>query len=134
VETADALADLLEISSHIQAAVLADPGGGVTGSAGLDDARAASLAGTARQLLDATTGIRGEGSPVAWVEASFPEGGLFVVRDGERVVAATTTPEPPAALVLYDLRSVLKATAPEPPKPRRRTPRAKKSEDSDVAS
>jgi hypothetical protein len=56
------------------------------------------------------------------------------VRDGERVVAATTTPEPPAALVLYDLRSVLKATAPEPPKPRRRTTRAKKSEDADDAS
>ena len=133
METADALADLLEISSHVQAAVLADPGGGVTGSAGLDDAGAASLAQTARQLLDAATGIRGEGSPVARVEASFPEGGLFVVRDGERVVAATTTPEPPAALVLYDLRSVLKATAPAPPKPRRRTTRAKKSEDTDVA-
>jgi hypothetical protein len=134
VETADALADLLEISSHIQAAVLADPGGGVTGSVGLDDARAASLAQTARQLLDAASGIRGEGSPVARVEVSFPEGGLFVVRDGERVVAATTTPEPPAALVLYDLRSVLKATVPEPPKPRRRTTRAKESEDADVAS
>ena len=134
METADALADLLEISSHIEAAVLADPGSGVTGSAGLDDARAASLAQTARQLLDAATRIRGEGSPVARVEVSFPEGGLFVVRDGERVVAATTTPEPPAALVLYDLRSVLKATAPEPPKPRRRTTRAKKSEDTDVAS
>ena len=53
------------------------------------------------------------------LEASFADGGLVVVRDGERLAAATTVAAPPSALVLYDLRTALRASAAPPPKPRR---------------
>jgi hypothetical protein len=133
VDAAEALADLLEISSHIEAAVLFDQSGAVTASTLADEAAATALARTAVDLIAAAAGLRHEGPAVTRVEAAFASGSLFVVRDGERLVAATSVPDPPSALVLYDLRTVLKSTAPEPPKPRRRTPRAKKAEDADVA-
>ena len=33
---------------------------------------------------------------------------MFVVRDGDRLIVATTTPEPTAGLVFYDLKSALR--------------------------
>jgi hypothetical protein len=132
VTTADALADLLEISSHIEAAVLFEPSGAVTASTLPNDAAATALARTGAELIAAAASLRPAGSEVTRVEAAFAGGSLFVVRDGERLVAATTVPEPPSALVLYDLRTLLKSTAAEAPKPRRRAPRAKKPEQTDV--
>ena len=129
--TADALADLLEISSHIEAAVLFEASGAVTASTLPNDA-AATLAHAGAELIAAAASLRPTGSEVTRVEAAFAGGSLFVVRDGERLVAATTVPEPPSALVLYDLRTLLKSTAAEAPKPRRRAPRAKKPEQTDV--
>jgi hypothetical protein len=136
VEPAEALADLLEISSHVEAAVLCDASGAVTASTLADEAAAAELARTAVDLFAAAAELRASGQPVARVEASFAGGSFFAVRDGERVVAATSVPDPPSALVLYDLRTVLKSTAVEPPKPRRRPSRAKKKpseEEADVS-
>jgi predicted regulator of Ras-like GTPase activity (Roadblock/LC7/MglB family) len=135
VEPAEALADLLEISSHVEAAVLCDATGAVTASTLADEAAAAELARVAADLFAAASELRASGEAVARVEASFAGGSVFAVRDGERMVAATSVPDPPAALVLYDLRTLLKSTAPEPPKPRRRPSRAKKkpSEETDVS-
>ena len=36
-------------------------------------------------------------------------GSVFVVRDGERLIAATTRPEPTVGLVFYDLKSCLRS-------------------------
>jgi hypothetical protein len=135
VEPGEALADLLEISSHIEAVVLCDQAGTVTATTLTNEAAAGALARAGADLLAAATELRAASGPaVDRVEASFAAGSVFAVRDGERLVAATTVPDPPSALVLYDLRTVLKTTAPEPPKPkaRRRAPRAKKTEDADV--
>jgi hypothetical protein len=133
VKTAEALADLLEISSHIEAAVLFEPSGGVTASTLPSDSAATALARVGADLIAAAASLRPAGPEVTRVEAAFAGGSLFVFRDGDRLVAATTVPDPPSALVLYDLRMLLKSTA-DAPKQRRRAARAKKSEETDVTS
>jgi len=114
-----ALAELTEISSQIEAAVLVDSKGAVTAST-LPDERAASLASSARAVLESAQQIRdGE---VTQLEVASGEGSLFVVREGDRLIAATAGPEPTAGLVFYDLRSTLrKATE------RKKTTRTKTS-------
>ena len=113
MEAAEALADLVEISSEVEAAALHAPGGGVLASVGTSDQRAVGLARAAADLLAAAATLRAGGPAVERVEASFASGGLFVLRDGDAVVAATTTPSPTSALVFYDLSVCLRAARPE---------------------
>ena len=139
MEPAEALADLLEISSHVVAAVLCDANGAVAASTHADDTAGAALARTAVDLLAAAATLRSSGPIVTRVEAALVAGSVVVVRDGERVIAATTVADPPSALVLYDLRTALARSAeePKPSKPRRRAPRkkpAEQTEDADVPS
>jgi predicted regulator of Ras-like GTPase activity (Roadblock/LC7/MglB family) len=117
-----ALAELTEISSQVEAAVLFDVSGAVA-AATLTDEAAALLASSARALLESAAQIRdGE---LSQIEAATGDGSLFVARDGERLIAAVTRPEPTAGLVFYDLKSCLRRAA-EKPKPKRRS-RAKAS-------
>jgi predicted regulator of Ras-like GTPase activity (Roadblock/LC7/MglB family) len=114
MDAARALADLTEISSQIEAAVLAEADGEVLASTLSDGARAERLASASRALLAAAEHLRGgSGSPLAQLEAATVEGSVFVVRDGERLIAATTRPEPTVGLVFYDLKSCLRAAAAE---------------------
>jgi predicted regulator of Ras-like GTPase activity (Roadblock/LC7/MglB family) len=125
-----ALAELADISSQVRAAVLFERGGTVLAST-LPDDQARDLADSAGLLLDQAEVVRGEGdTKLTQLEVAMREGSVFVVRDGERVLAATTAPEPTAGLVFYDLRAALRATA-EKPKRRRtaRKPAAKKDAD-----
>jgi len=126
MDAAQALADLTEISSQVESAVLFEEGGKVTAST-LPAAAAAALARAAGELLDRAAGLGGGGA-VTQVEASTPAGSVFVVRDGARCVAATTVPDPTTGLVFYDLKSALRGSAPEP-KPRRRRTAAAKDDD-----
>ncbi len=123
MDAAQALADLTEISSQIEGAVLFDEGGAVLGST-LGDAEAArSVATAAAQLLEVASAFRWEGS-ITQLEASTAEGSVFVVRDGARRIAATTGPAPTVGLVFYDLKSCLRNAEAEPPKAKRpRRPR-----------
>jgi hypothetical protein len=41
----------------------------------------------------------------------LPEGHVFVVQEGTRVIAATTAADPPSGLVFYDLRACLSSLA-----------------------
>jgi predicted regulator of Ras-like GTPase activity (Roadblock/LC7/MglB family) len=127
VDAAQALADLTEISSQIQAAVLFDEGGTVQGSTLSNDAAAEALAAAAVQLLDRATGFRSDPGEVTQLEAATAAGSVFVVRDGARRIAATTGPAPTVGLVFYDLKSCLRGADAEPPKPKR--PRRKKADD-----
>ena len=113
-----ALADLTEISSQVEAAVLFDSKGTVVAST-LDDAEPFVRA---VQDLVAAAGEARRGS-VSQLEAATSEGSVFVVRDGDSFVAATTAPEPTVALVFYDLKTALRAASAEPDKkpPRGRT-------------
>jgi predicted regulator of Ras-like GTPase activity (Roadblock/LC7/MglB family) len=122
MDAAQALADLTEISSQVEAAVLFDESGGVAGST-LSDADAAALARLAGELLDRAAKL-GSGE-VTQVEASTPTGSVFVVRDGARRIAATTAPDPTTGLVFYDLKSALRGSAPAPKRKRA----AKKDDD-----
>jgi predicted regulator of Ras-like GTPase activity (Roadblock/LC7/MglB family) len=118
VDVAQALADLREISSQIEAAVLFGSDGSVEGSTLADEAAAQALAGAATALLAAADGVRGEEAAVTQVEAALADGCVFVVRDGDRRIAATTVPSPTVGLVFYDLKSCLRDSKPEE-KPKR---------------
>ena len=117
-----ALADLTEISSQVEAAVLFDSKGTVVAST-LDDAEPFVRA---VQDLVAAAGEARRGS-VSQLEAATSEGSVFVVRDGDSFVAATTAPEPTVALVFYDLKTALRAASAEPDKKPARGRTQKKS-------
>ncbi|MFN2468127.1 MAG: roadblock/LC7 domain-containing protein [Gaiellaceae bacterium] len=110
MDAKQALADLAEISSQIRAAVLCDAKGAVLGSTLADEARAKELASAAAALLEAAARTRRQTAPDALtqLEAATLEGSVFVVRDHDRVIAATTSPEPTVGLVFYDLKSCLR--------------------------
>ena len=91
MEAAQALADLTEISSQIESAVLAGADGSVAASTYGDDERASSVAQAALELLREAEQGRAEGSAgLVQLQAATPEGCVFVVRDGAHVVAAVT--------------------------------------------
>ena len=114
-----ALSELRDISSQVQAAVLFDTGGSVLGST-LPDEQAKRLADAAKLLLEQAEVVRGDAEPkLTQLEAAMPEGSVFVVREGDHVLAATTGQQPTAGLVFYDLRTAVRASAEKPkPKPK----------------
>ena len=130
MDAAQALADLTEISSQIEAAVLFDAGGAVEGSTLADEAKAQRLADAAARLLERADSVRSEDVAVTQVEASLADGCVFVVRDGDRRIAATTVANPTVGLVFYDLKSCLRDSVPEKPKRRRTT--SKKTDDDEA--
>jgi hypothetical protein len=131
VDAAQSLADLTEISTQIRAAVILDDGGSVAGST-LGDGTGLAEAG--RALLEQATAVRNGAEPTQ-IEAATEEGSVFVLREGERSIVATTGPRPTVGLVFYDLKSALRSlddAAPKPkakPKPKPRAPRKKKAAD-----
>ncbi len=118
VQTAQALADLTEISSQIESAVAFDRDGTVLAST-VDDDRAGRLASTALDLLRAAEEHGADGKELAQLDVALQDGSVFVVREGERLIAATTAPEPTVGLVFYDLKSCLRGMGEEPAKPKR---------------
>jgi len=131
MDPAAALADLIEISSQVEAAVLFSIDGSVIASTLGDDVRTAGFVSATRHLYEAADeGERGGpgARPLTQLEASTLDGSVFVVRQDDRLIAATTGPEPTVGLVFYDLktglRQALEAPA-EEPKPKARRPRKK---------
>jgi predicted regulator of Ras-like GTPase activity (Roadblock/LC7/MglB family) len=118
MDAAQALADLTEISSQIEAAVLFDESGAVLGSTLANDAAAEGVARAAGELLENAGAFRSGGS-ITQLEASTADGSVFVVRDAARRIAATTGPAPTVGLVFYDLKSALRNTDAEASKPKR---------------
>jgi hypothetical protein len=112
VDAAEALADLVEISSQVRAAVLLEPSGAVQGSIGVDEAGAHALARAAVDLAAAAATLRAGQPAVERIEARLRSGSLLVLREDGRLIAATTAPRPTSALVFYDLGVCLKAVAP----------------------
>ena len=137
MDAAAALERLREISSQVRAAVIFERGGKVVGSTFADDLRAKDVAAEAEALLTEAEQRRdagGEAAEFAQLEVALQGGSVFVVRDGARLIAATTQPEPTVGLVFYDLKSCLRdLDTPAAPKKRaapRRKPasRAKKTD------
>ena len=137
MDAASALADLTEISSQVEAAVVLDDAGAVVASTVDDAERSARLARAALDLLDAA-GKRLEqgGRSLTQLEAALREGSVFVAREEGRSIVATTSAEPTSGLVFYDLKTCLRSLAQpeqsEPARPKRRTAKTKVSEIGDV--
>jgi predicted regulator of Ras-like GTPase activity (Roadblock/LC7/MglB family) len=139
MDAAAALERLREISSQVRTAVIFERGGKVIGSTLADDGRAREVADEAEALLTEAeqrrdAAVDGE---FAQLEVAVQAGSVFVVRDGNRLIAATTPPGTTVGLVFYDLKSCLRdlETAPQktraPAKrkpPTRRSTRAKKGD------
>jgi predicted regulator of Ras-like GTPase activity (Roadblock/LC7/MglB family) len=128
MDAAQAIADLTEISSQIESVVLLDAKGEVAGSTFAEATAAKRFADAAQALLEAAEAVRSGGEPLTQLEAETPAGSVFVLRDGDLLIAATTAPDPTVGLVFYDLKSCVRTAAEaadEKPKPKRK-PRAKK--------
>jgi len=124
MDAQQALADLTEISSQIEAAVVFDDKGKVAGSTLADGESFAQAAG---ELLAAADEVKTGQSPLTQLEISTADGSVFVVRDGKTLIAATTGPAPTVGLVFYDLKSALRSAKPKPkPRPKAKPATAKK--------
>jgi predicted regulator of Ras-like GTPase activity (Roadblock/LC7/MglB family) len=127
MDAAQALRELMDVSSQITTAVVLDAEGAVLASAPDDPARALALAASTQELVAAASDLGADGRDVTRVEVELGEGAFFVVREGDRTVAATTGPRPTSGLVVYDLRTCAQASRAEEPK-KRRSPRKAKEE------
>jgi predicted regulator of Ras-like GTPase activity (Roadblock/LC7/MglB family) len=121
VDAAQAIADLTEVSSQIRTVALFDRGAKVVASNLGDGAAAERFARAALDLLAAADelGPGGGGEALAQLEVETLDGSVFVVRDGERVIAATAGADPTVGLVFYDLKTCLRAA--EGPRAKRTT-------------
>ena len=126
MDAARAIADLTEISPQVRDVVLVGSNGTLAGANVADDARAQQLVDGAKRLVEAAEELR---PGVAQLEAATPLGSVFVVRDGARLIAATTTPEPTVGLVFYDLKTCLRSVDEPKRAPRKRAPAKKKTDD-----
>jgi predicted regulator of Ras-like GTPase activity (Roadblock/LC7/MglB family) len=114
-----ALSELTEISSQVESAVIFGADGEVVAST-LPDDRAKQLAASAKSLFE-EAGRSGEGE-LTHLEVATVDGSLFVVRDGELLIAAASGAEPTSGLVFYDLKACIrKAVAKPKPAPKRKT-------------
>jgi hypothetical protein len=118
-----ALADLTEISSQVEAAALFHSKGEIE-AATLDDA--SEFVRAVQNLVAAAAEARS--GTLTQLEAATSDGSLFVVREGDAYIAATTRPEPTVALVFYDLKTALRAARAEQT---RSTPRRRRTKTAD---
>ncbi len=114
MDAAQALKELMDLSSQITAAVALDGDGTVLAASPED---AGSLAASALELVAAAEDLGADSGDVTRVEVELDDGAFFVVREGARLVAAKTGPKPTSGLVVYDLRTCAQAI--EAPKKRR---------------
>lgn len=104
-----ALSELLEVSNEVTAAVLFDREAAVLAASVPEDA-ASEAAAVAAAMLSYADALRDEPA-VQRVEAVSKQGSVFVVREGDRAVVATTRPNPLQGLVYHDLRACLRKSA-----------------------
>ena len=103
-----ALAELLDVSEDVVAAVMLDADGKpVAATVGEDEAaRAAEIASATL----AYAGALRTGADAARIEAVTADGSVFLVVDAARAIVATTGRDPVAGLVYHDLRAALRKT------------------------
>ena len=133
MDAAQAIGDLTEISPQVKQVVVIAADGSLVGSNLADDASAQRLVDGARRLVEAAEELRPD---ISQLEVATVAGSVFVVRDGERMIAATTSPEPTVGLVFYDLKTCLRSVdQPQAkPKPRRKQTEERPEEKGDAAA
>lgn len=133
MDAASALADLTEISSQLEAAVVLDGEGAVLASTIAGDAGTERLARAGLDLLDAAAArFGGTGRGVTELEVVLREGSVFAAKGDGLAIVARTSAAPSSGLVLYDLRTCLRAVDEGRSKPKPRARRAKKTETADA--
>ena len=129
MDAAQAIRELMELSSQITAAVALGEDGSVLGSSSEDATATASLSASTLELVSAAADLGPDAGEVTRVEVELDDGAFFVVREGGRTVAATTGPKPTSGLVVYDLRTCAQAIDSAPKKRRAtRKPKEEKEE------
>ena len=113
MEAARALADLVEISPQIQAAVVVAADGELAGSVGVPEARASLLARAVRELLDGAAAFRSDQGRVTQLHAELAGGDVFAVAGDERAIVAVARERATPGLVFYDLKRCLAVVADE---------------------
>jgi len=128
MDAAAALERLREISSQVRSAVIFERGGKIVASTIGDKERAKRVAQEAEALLGEAEqrGDRADDGEFAQLEVALQAGSVFVVRDGKRLIVATTPPEPTVGLVFYDLKSCLRELEPPAGPKTRAAPAARK--------
>jgi predicted regulator of Ras-like GTPase activity (Roadblock/LC7/MglB family) len=109
MDATEALADLTEISSQIEHAVIFRED--TVEAATLEGERGGELARLARELIVAGECVRRAETSggLTQLHVASARGSVFVVRRGGQAIAATTRAAPPAGLVLHDLRACLRS-------------------------
>ncbi|HSI98602.1 MAG TPA: roadblock/LC7 domain-containing protein [Gaiellaceae bacterium] len=118
MDAAQALAELVELSSQVERAVVIRADGSVLAATTDDVESADALARAALDLVAAAHGLHA-GQAVTRVDVELADGAVFVLQEGDRTIAATTGPRPTTGLVVYDLRTCLHRIDKEA-KPRRK--------------
>jgi predicted regulator of Ras-like GTPase activity (Roadblock/LC7/MglB family) len=115
MDPAEALAELKQISTQIDRAVISRDGV-VEASTSADATTSERLARAAQRLWDAgeRAGATLGRPPLVKLHVGLPDGCVFAVRDGQRLIVATTQADPPVGLVLYDLKDCLRGIAAVP--------------------
>lgn len=101
-----ALADLLDVTEDVIAAVILDAEGRPK-AATVGEAEAAKAAEIAAAMLAYGDSLR-TGASAARLDAVTADGTVFVLREGSTAIVAATGRDPVAGLVLHDLRTALR--------------------------
>jgi predicted regulator of Ras-like GTPase activity (Roadblock/LC7/MglB family) len=127
MDAAQALADLVEISSQIDTAVVFETGGALRAGTPADESVGARLVETGRALLaaadKASVDRAASAGELTQVEVALKEGSVFLVREGKLGILATTGFDPTVGLVFYDLRTCLRAITGSPARARKPRPK-----------
>jgi predicted regulator of Ras-like GTPase activity (Roadblock/LC7/MglB family) len=111
MDASQAIADLTEISSQVGQVAIVGADGTVLASTFGDDERTKRFVDGARRLVEEAETVRearGLGG-LGQLEAATLGGSVFVVRENDRLIAATTKPDPTVGLVFYDLKHCLRS-------------------------
>lgn len=120
MDAEQALAELLELSSQVEQALVLRADGSVLASSSGDSPATDALARGALDLVAAAFELR-SAQEVTRVEVELEEGGVFVLREGGRTIAAKTNPGATPGLVVYDLRTCLEHIDDAKPKRQRKS-------------
>jgi hypothetical protein len=109
MDALQALTELTEISSQIEAACLFEVDGTGGASTLPGEERSKLFVDSARALLQAARADRTIEAPLVQFEAATLQGSVLIVADGDLAAAAVTGESPTVGLVFYDLKSCLRA-------------------------
>ena len=130
MDAAQALRELTELSSQIESAVVLAADGSVLASTREDPTRSGALASSALELVAAASDLSSPAQAVTRAEVELEDGALFVLRERDLTIAATTGPQPTSGLVVYDLRTCLQGIG-EPEQKKKRKPTTRKAKEGD---